>query len=357
MPPLSPPAKVLVTGANGYVGCWVVHALLDKGYSVRAAVRTQQKADTLSALIGAKHPSATSAFKCVVAADITHEDAVDGLLEGVQGVVHTATPVTFSLEDPEDYIRPAVVGTLNIVRGAAKHGSDVKRVVITSSVGAIAESFTADTRVYTEKDWNEYAVNTVRKLGKEASGYMKYGASKVLAEEAAWDYYRENKDVLPYELSVIAPSWILGPIPDDPPSPAAFATPSPILEWEQLFMVPPPEKSHPPVFNYVDIRDVTEMHMRALERPEAAGQRFISNSLVCTWQDWFNAAHDLYVLPGLEKVHPPAALDAESIPPHPIFSNEKAQRLLGIEFKTIPETLKDLVEDFRGRGWLKHLES
>ncbi|KAI0359675.1 NAD-P-binding protein [Trametes cingulata] len=355
MPTLSPPAKVLVTGANGYVGCWVVRALLDKGYSVRAAVRTQKKADTLSALIAAKHPSAASAFECAVVADITLEEALDELMDGVQGVVHTATPVTFSLEDPEDYIRPAVVGTLNIVRGAAKHG--VKRVVITSSVGAIAESFTEETRVYTEEDWNEHAVDTVRKLGKEATGYLKYGASKVLAEQAAWEYYKDNKDNLPYELSVVAPAWILGPIPDDPPSPAAFATPSPILEWEQLFMVPPPEKPHPAVFNYVDIRDVTEMHLRALERPEAAGERFISNSLVCTWQDWFNAAHELNVLPGLPKLHPPAPVDREHLPPHPIFSNEKAQRLLGIGFKTIPETLKDLVEDFRGRGWLKHLES
>ncbi|KAI0653454.1 hypothetical protein C8Q70DRAFT_1059262 [Cubamyces menziesii] len=92
----------------------------------------------------------------------------------------------------------------------------------------------------------------------------KYNASKVLAEQAAWRYYRENKDTLLYELSVIAPGWILGPLPDEPSSPSAFSTPSAKLEWEQLFANPPPPEPFPSFpFSYVDIRDVAEMHVRA----------------------------------------------------------------------------------------------
>lgn len=67
-------------------------------------------------------------------------------------------------------------------------------------------------------------------------------------------------------------------LPDEPSSPAAFATPSPILEWTQLFSEPPPEERTPVIFNYVDIRDVTEMHVRALELAEAGGERFLSTS-------------------------------------------------------------------------------
>ena len=74
MPTLSPPDRVLVTGANGYVGCWVVHFLLERGYSVRATVRSVEKARVLSTLMAKKHPSSldvVGALECVVVPDIS----------------------------------------------------------------------------------------------------------------------------------------------------------------------------------------------------------------------------------------------------------------------------------------------
>ncbi|KAI8976320.1 D-lactaldehyde dehydrogenase [Trametes punicea] len=361
MPPLSPPARILVTGANGYVGCWVVRTLLDRGYAVRALVRTEDKAHVLSALISSKHPSVSASnFDCVVLPDITDEDVICAHLQDIKGIVHTASPVTVDLEDPEDYNKPAIQGTLAILASASKH-REIKRVVVTSSVGAIAESFSEKTYLCTEDDWNDFAVEKVRSLGRSASGLWKYDASKVLAERAAWNFYRENKDILPYELSIIAPGWILGPIPDDPPSPDALITPSTRLQWTQVFTPRPPAQSYPPkVFNYVDVRDVVEMHIRALELAEAGGERFISVSHLCTWQDWFDAARDMNLLPGLQRLHPRmdpderAALDQS---PHPVFSNDRAKRTLGMVFRTVSETLRDLVEDFGSRGWLEHLEA
>ncbi|KAJ3003149.1 hypothetical protein NUW54_g5451 [Trametes sanguinea] len=348
MPVLSPPAKILVTGANGYVGCWAVRALLDKGYCVRAVVRTEDKARALSALIKAKHPSATvGQFDCAVIPDIIapgcplQADAIEAVLHDIQGIVHTATPVTFDLEDPEEYIRPAVEGTLGILRSAAKY-PEIKRIVITSSIGAVAESIVEESRIYTDEDFNEVAVEAVKRLGKAASGMQKYNAIKVLAEKA-----RQRTLTLAQ------------PIPDDPPSPEGFVTPSAIMEWTQLFVSPPPSP-HPAVpFNYIDIRDVVEMHVRALELPEAGGERFIATSHVCTWQDWYDAAADMNLLPGLRRLHPPRSPEqrgATELPPHPVFSNEKAIRKLDMVFKTVPETLRALVDDFGARGWLKHLE-
>ncbi|KAJ3008136.1 hypothetical protein NUW54_g3272 [Trametes sanguinea] len=348
MPVLSPPAKILVTGANGYVGCWAVRALLDKGYCVRAVVRTEDKARALSALIKAKHPSATvGQFDCAVIPDIIapgcplQADAIEAVLHDIQGIVHTATPVTFDLEDPEEYIRPAVEGTLGILRSAAKY-PEIKRIVITSSIGAVAESIVEESRIYTDEDFNEVAVEAVKRLGKAASGMQKYNAIKVLAEKA-----RQRTLTLAQ------------PIPDDPPSPEGFVTPSAIMEWTQLFVSPPPSP-HPAVpFNYIDIRDVVEMHVRALELPQAGGERFIATSHVCTWQDWYDAAADMNLLPGLRRLHPPRSAEqrgATELPPHPVFSNEKAIRKLDMVFKTVPETLRALVDDFGARGWLKHLE-
>ncbi|KAI0640669.1 NAD-P-binding protein [Trametes meyenii] len=318
MPVLSLPAKILVTGANRYVGCWVGRALLEKGYSVRATVITEDKARALSALTASKHPSAASNFESVVVPDVPASDTLVPLLCGVQVIMHIATPVTFDLEDPEDYIKPALQGTVGLLKNAAQ-SSSIKRVVVTSSIGVVGESFTDVTRIFME-DWNEYSIEKVEELGTAASGILKYDACK---------YYKDHKDALPYELCVIAPAWILGPIPDDPPSLSAFRTPSLILEWEQFLADPPPPQPFPACFNFVDIRDVTEMH-------------------VCSWQDWFVVARDLGLRPGLHKLHP--AVNPNEYLPHLVLSNEKAQEKLGIVFKTIPETLRDIIEDFGGRA-------
>ncbi|KAI0323324.1 NAD-P-binding protein [Cubamyces sp. BRFM 1775] len=358
MPTLAPPARVLVTGANGFVGGWIVHRLLDGGYRVRAAVRSDDKARALSAFMGKKHPGSDSpgAFETVVVPDITVDGAFDECLNGIGGIIHTASPVSFAIEDPEAYFQPAIQGTLGILRSAAKHQS-VKRVVFTSSIMAIAEAFTQPdkTCVCTEDDWNEGAVEAVNKLGREASGNAKYGASKVLSERAAWKFYEENKDTLPYELSVLAPAWSFGPLPDDPASPTELNGTA-RLQWECLFATPPPPAPYPAVFNYADIRDVADAHVRALEVEGAAGERMVVSSEVCTWQDWYDAASRMNLVPGLSDLHPPRAVHDSAEhdrPPHVIMRGEKATQKLGIVYKRIPETLQAVVDDFRARGWLR----
>ncbi|KAI0653465.1 hypothetical protein C8Q70DRAFT_1091586 [Cubamyces menziesii] len=330
MPTLTPPSRVLVTGANGFVGCWIIRRLLDGGYQVRAVVRSDDKARAISALMAKKYPGSdtTGAFETVVVADIAVDGAFDECLDGIGGIIHTASPVSFALEDPEAYFQPAIQGTLGILRSAAKH-QGVKRVVFTSSIMAITEAFMQPekTCVCTEHDWNEAAVETVNKLGREASGNAKYGASKVLSERAAWKFYEDNKETLPYELSVIAPAWSFGPLPDDPDAPTQL-TGTARLQWECLFANPPPPAPYPAVFNYADIRDVADAHVRALEAEGAAGRLLTEQN---------SAEHDR--------------------PPHVILSGEKATQKLGIAYKRIPETLRAVVDDFRARGWLKEFEA
>ncbi|KAI0654050.1 NAD-P-binding protein [Cubamyces menziesii] len=355
---LSPPARILVTGANGYIGCWIVHELLDKGYSVRAIVRTDEKAYALSSLITAKHPSLSpGAFECDLVPDMSAEGAFEKCLGDVQGIIHTASPVNFEMEDPEDYIVPTVQGTMGIIKAAAKHQT-VKRIVITSSVGAVAETLRTpeETHVYNEDDWNDYAVETVTALGKAAIGTDKYSASKVLAERAAWQFYDDNKDGLSFELCTILPGWVFGPLPDDPPSPKHITSITVKLAWDQLFAMPPPERFLVD-FSYVDVRDVADIHIRALEMEEAAGERFMASPNLCTWQDWYDAAHDMDILPGLSKIHPPATSTEEKLPyPRLEYSSEKAKQRLGMVFRPLEVTLRDTVDDFRKRGWLQHLE-
>ncbi|KAH9896112.1 NAD-P-binding protein [Cubamyces lactineus] len=388
MPALHPPAKVLVTGANGFVGYWVVHLLLRAGYAVRATVRTSEKARILTAQIAAKYSpelSAGGAFECVVVPDITEEGAFDEYLVGVEGVVHTATPVTFDLDDPAEYIGPAVKGTLGILHSAAKHTyvdvcytfhheslagmrgiRCVKRIVITSSISAVADIVRspAQTAVRTEDDWNDDSVEIVAKTGKAATGVDKYSTSKVKSERAAWEFYRENKHTLSYDLSVVAPAWIFGPLPDDPRSPADITSVSMQLAWTQMFSVPAPPGAFPStIFNYVHVVDVAEMHMRVLNIESAGGTRFLASAGVCSFQDWYDIASGLdgNHFPGLVKLHPPRGSqrqgEEEALPAHTVFSGKRAENELGIVYKPLSETVKDVVEDFGGRRWLQHFEN
>lgn len=125
-------------------------------------------------------------------------------------VEHTASPVHLEAVDPDEQIIPAVKGTLRVLESALAHGTSVRRVIYTSTCGAIRELNKVQ-RVYTEADWNDRAVAEVRARGREASQLEKYQASKVLAERAAWDFVEKNKGEIIWDLVVLNPPWIFGP--------------------------------------------------------------------------------------------------------------------------------------------------
>ncbi|KAI9057810.1 NAD(P)-binding protein [Trametes sanguinea] len=120
MPAISAPATVLVTGANGYIGLWTVIDLLTRGYTVRGVVRSASKAAALEALVTRKKPEAKDRFKGYVVEDIAADRAFDEALQGVDGVIHTASPISASSDEPEVFNRPAVQGTLSILESALR---------------------------------------------------------------------------------------------------------------------------------------------------------------------------------------------------------------------------------------------
>ncbi|KAJ3004788.1 hypothetical protein NUW54_g4645 [Trametes sanguinea] len=354
MPVISAPATVLVTGANGYIGLWTVLQLLSRGYHVRGTVRSASKVDALESLVARKQPQAKDRFQGFVVEDISADGAFDEALTGADGAIHTASPVSPDSDEPEAYSGPAVQGTVSILESALRSPS-VKRVVIVSSMAATASAFVAPARTYTEEDWNEQAITIVEEQGKDALSMLKYDASKVLAERAAWDFYEKNKSEAKYDLTMINPSWVFGPLADDTlPSPASLpATPSHL--YNMLFARPAPKERFPECTNFVHVWDVAEMLIRALEVPEAGNERIISNAFVSTWAQWLHANQTLNLVPALDKVDPEEA--ARPCPPHVYFANDKSKRIFGIEYRGVPETLADIVNDFRARGWLKHLDA
>jgi nucleoside-diphosphate-sugar epimerase len=94
---VSPPAKVLVTGANGYLAVWVVKKYLEAGYSVRGTVRSLTK----SAFLTEKFSKYGDRFELVVVEDITKDGAFDKAVEGVDVIAHTASPFHYKATHPD----------------------------------------------------------------------------------------------------------------------------------------------------------------------------------------------------------------------------------------------------------------
>ena len=222
---ISPPAKVLVTGANGYLATWVVKKYLEAGYSVRGTVRSLTK----SAFLNDKFAQYGHRFELVVVEDITKDGAFDEAVKGVDVIAHTASPFHYNATNPDgmsncfwmtilsviddhtlsELIVPAVQGTTTMLKSALKHGSTLKRVVLTSS-GVAALEVTTVPRVFNESSWNEAAVEAVKTKGSAAGPFIIYCASKTLAEKAAWEFVAAHNSEISWDLAVVNPSIILG---------------------------------------------------------------------------------------------------------------------------------------------------
>lgn len=250
--------KVLVTGASGYIATHCIKQLLEGGkYAVRGTVRSLQKEEKVRPLRELA-PSPAIPLE-LVEADLLKEETWPSAVEGCQYVLHVASPfVVNSPRDEMELIRPAVEGTRNVLKACAEAG--VKRVVLTSSVAAVSvgpEGIRGHgDEPYTEDDWSPEG---------EGSAYYK---SKTLAERAAWDLLKELPEEKRFELAVINPTYVQGPLLSKASGEASASLVQTILGG-QLPGVPELN------FSLVDVRDVAAAHIAAMETPEAAGHRHI----------------------------------------------------------------------------------
>jgi nucleoside-diphosphate-sugar epimerase len=247
-------AKVLVTGGSGFIGSHIILQLLQQGHEVRTTVRSLKREPEVRAMLkrGGAEPGAALAF---FAADLESDAGWAEAVAGCDYVQHIASP--FPPEVPKDeneLIRPAREGALRVLRAARDAG--VKRVVLTSSFAAIGYGNHDRATPYTEEDWTNLG-------GSDVTPYIK---SKTLAERAAWDFIAAEGKGL--ELSVVNPVGVFGPVlgPDYSTS---------ILAVQRLMdgALPGCPKLY---FGIVDVRDVADLHIRAMTDPAAAGQRFLA---------------------------------------------------------------------------------
>ncbi|KAH6916430.1 D-lactaldehyde dehydrogenase [Coprinopsis sp. MPI-PUGE-AT-0042] len=336
--------KVLVTGGNGFIALYVVKTLLERGNSVRASVRSESKGRLLQKLFH----SHGDRLEIVVVPDMTVEGAWDEAVKGVQAIEHIATVVDSSNAnpDPEVFIQPTIRGVLSILESALKYKNDIKRIVYTSSVVAVAD-FDQALRTYTEDDWNDSALQAVKEKGSAAGVQTIYAASKVYAERAAWDFYKKHKNEVSWDLTVIFPPLVIG-APLGEVSIVAELNGSLAIFWNNILSEAPKTReglSTPFVFG--DVRDLAESHVLALEKERAGGERFFIVTGEHVWQDLLDIANK--VSPGRKLSPGFQDLDRSVKGMH--FSPTKSVEILGMTYTPLEDTVKFMLDDFDKRGF------
>ena len=251
-------ARVLVTGGTGFVGAHCLVQLLAAGHETRATIRDLKRESDVRAMLRHGGAGEVGERLTLAQANLSADAGWADAAAGCDYVLHVASPFPSTVpKDENELIGPARNGALCVLKAARDAG--VKRVVMTSSFVAIGYGAPKDrTAVFTERDWSNLDDPTVQA----------YPKSKTIAERAAWDFIAREGGEL--ELAVVNPVLILGPVlgPD---------VSSSIVLVKRLMdgaMPGCPDIS----FGGVDVRDVADLHLRAMINPAARGERFIATS-------------------------------------------------------------------------------
>jgi len=250
---------VLVTGGTGFIAQHCILALLDAGYRVRTTVRSRaREAEVRENLkTGGREAGDRLSF---IAVDLMGDQGWPEAAADCSYVLHGASPTPSGNQArEEDWVKPAVEGNLRVLRAARNAG--VKRVVLTSAFGAIGVGHEPMSRPFNETDWSDLT-------GKVAP----YQRSKTLAERAAWAFVDREGHGL--ELSAINPTTVLGP-----------ALGSDYSHSVRLIKNMMDGQLACPKVNtcVVDVRDVADLHLRAMTNPAAKGERFLATSGESLW--------------------------------------------------------------------------
>jgi nucleoside-diphosphate-sugar epimerase len=247
-------STVLVTGGSGFIGSYCILQLLSEGHQVRTTVRNLAREGEVRAMLKAGGTDAGDRLK-FFAADLEKDAGWAEAVAGSDHVLHVASPFPSGIPKHEDeLIVPAREGALRVLRSARDAG--VKRVVLTSSFAAVGYGQTPREAPFDETNWTDLR-------GGHMTAYVK---SKTIAERAAWDFVAREGGGL--ELSVVNPVGVFGPVlgPD-------YSTSILLVQRLMDGAMPGCPRLY---FGVVDVRDVADLHIRAMTDPAAKGERFLA---------------------------------------------------------------------------------
>ena len=276
---------VLVTGATGYVGKWTVIEALRAGHSVRGTVRSEAKAAAVRQAVAGQLGADPGARLEFAICDLLDDKGWTEAMVGCSAVLHTAMVVRGDEpKDPEPVIRTAVEGTARVLEAARKAG--IKRIVITESIATVGYGHgqTSGKRVYNETHFTN--IENMRWT-------WAYAIGKTRSERAAWAYAKEHG----LELTTIHPGWIIGPVLDEDASISVLGVTG-LLDGTVPAL---PNMG----FCIIDVRDVAEMHVVALAKPESIGERYLAAGRYI----WFREVAEI-----LRRAYPTRKVTARIVP-------------------------------------------
>jgi len=336
---------VLVTGGSGYIAGYCILRLISEGWRVRTTVRNLDREAAVRRALGqaAQSPHALSFCAADLMADAGWAEAV----AGADYVLHVASPLPpADPRDDDEVVRPAREGTLRVLRAARDAG--VKRVVVTSSTAAVSYGYGARTQPDTEAQWSDPSNR------KDTSPYVR---SKILAERAAWAFMQAEGGAM--QMATVNPSGVLGPVLG-----SDFSTSIEIVKKLLDGSFPGCPRMGWPL---VDVRDVADLHVRAMTHPDAAGERFLAAGEFLWFKDLARilkqrmpkaaARAPTFQLPNwavrLAAVFDPTTRSVlfELDKPRPV-STEKARRLLGWSTRPAADMIADCAQSLFDHGLL-----
>jgi nucleoside-diphosphate-sugar epimerase len=331
---------VMVTGASGYIGSWVVKYLLEKDYDVRATVRDKSKTERYQQLIDISKQS--NGKLEIFEASLLEEDAFNQASIGVDAIIHVASPFTLRIKNAQkDLIEPALLGTRNVLNAATKSGT-VKKIVLTSSVAAV-NGDNIDMKEKGLKELTEDHFNT-----SSSATHQPYSYSKLIAEKEAWTIAQSQNQ---WKLTVINPSFVLGPSLANTSNSESINFMKEILNGKFFFGAPDL------MFGFVDVRDVAKAHILALESDDAEGRHILAErtmdvmGLAQVIRVNFGKKYKLplmkapkvmlYLIGGLFGVTPKFV--SRNVGHDILLNASKSKDKLGLQYHDFNNTVKDMV--------------
>lgn len=244
---------VLVTGGSGFIAVHIILKLLNQGYRVRATLRTISRQDEVKSMLarGGVTDFVNLEF---IQTDLTSDRNWMEAATGAAYVVHVASPTPATRPDDGDaMVKMAVDGTLRVMKAAK--AERVKRVVLTSASGSVIAGHKSHPELFTEEDWTD--------LSSDIDAYQR---SKTMAERAAWEFAKKEN----MELSAVNPVAVMGPVLGQD-----YSHSNQIIKAMLAGKMPFLLKAG---FDCVDARDVADLHLLAMTRPEAVGERFLATT-------------------------------------------------------------------------------
>ena len=339
---------ILVTGGTGFVGSWVVKGLLEKGYTVRVALRNISKKEKYSHLLPFDQHNKLSFHE----ADLLIDGSYDEAAKGCDAIMHIASPFLLNFKDPQtELIDPALNGTRNVLSAASK-SETVKKIVLTSSVAAIYGD-NVDMKKKGLTEFTEEHFNTSSSLK-----HSPYSFSKTIAEKEAW---KINEVQNQWDLVVINPSFVIGPPLSKVSLSGTFSFVGDILSGK--FKTGAPDLT----FGYVDVRDVANAHILALENENAKGRHILAErceKILILTKSIENSFPKRFKLP---KSNAPKFIllmlgwafgvtykFVKNNVGHPLKLNaSKSKKELGLTYTDFDTTVKDMVDKMDELGMIK----